>query len=292
MEWFRVYHGISSDDKWPLIARKSGQPIAYVVAVWVSLLECASQAEDCGSIERFDPESVDAQFQMPDGATQSIIDALSSGTRPRIVDGHITNWSKRQPRRERDDDSSGRVREYRKRQKENKNNENGSGNASVTPCNASVTPVQRQETPREEERREEEIITTTSSSACARESDDQSMGSNTTAPPAQSSPSITTCTPTGEPFQMHPDWQPSEYFTILAATAGVNPTGSELDATKQDFIPYWLTQNRRRTAHEWDLAFIKAIKSGFGVPRGKPKTSTGEKGRQFKEKDYGESGRL
>lgn len=75
---------------------------------------------------------------MPDGAAQSIIDALSSGTRPRIIDGYIANWSKRPTSwRERDDDSTERVREYRKRQK-GKNTENGTGNANETPCNARV----------------------------------------------------------------------------------------------------------------------------------------------------------
>ena len=44
--WLKWFHGAVADDKWPLIARKSGQPVAVVVAVWAALLECASQAED------------------------------------------------------------------------------------------------------------------------------------------------------------------------------------------------------------------------------------------------------
>ena len=152
MEWLRWYHGAVSDDKWPLIARKSGQTVAVVIAVWAALLECASQSEDRGSIHDFDPESIDALMQLPDGATQAVVDALSAGMRPRIIDGKIANWSKRQPVRERDDDkSTERVRQHRERQKALQNKDN-------TPCNADETPVERQETPRTEKIREEKNI--------------------------------------------------------------------------------------------------------------------------------------
>ena len=69
-------------------------------------------------------------------------------------------------------------------------------------------------------------------------------------------------------FSMNPDWKPSEYFATLAMTAGViPPTGEELETALQEFIPFWMSQKRRCTAHEWDLAFVKAIKSGFTAPR-------------------------
>ena len=118
MEWLRWYHGAISDDKWPLIARKSGQTVAVVIAIWAALLECASQDDDRGSIDAFDPESVDALLQLEDGATQAVVDALSSGKRPRIADAHIVNWSKRQPVRE--DGSAERAREWRERKKQEK----------------------------------------------------------------------------------------------------------------------------------------------------------------------------
>ena len=152
MEWLRWYHGAVSDDKWHLIARKSGQTVAVVIAVWAALLECASQSEDRGSIHDFDPESIDALMQLPDGATQAVVDALSAGMRPRIIDGKIANWSKRQTVRERDDDkSTERVRLHRERQKALQNKDNSQ-------CNADETPVKRQETPRTEKIREEKNI--------------------------------------------------------------------------------------------------------------------------------------
>jgi hypothetical protein len=157
MEWFRVYHGISADDKWPLIARRSGQPVAYVVAVWIALLECASSAEDRGSIARFDPESVDAQLQMPEGAAQSIVDALSCGMRPRIVAGRIVNWEKRQPVRE--DSSAERTRKWRERKEARRDASETQvkrdGDAPVTHGDADETRCDAPVTPRLEKRREE-----------------------------------------------------------------------------------------------------------------------------------------
>lgn len=159
MEWLRWYHGAVSDDKWPLIARKSGQTVAVVIAVWAALLECASQAESRGSIDDFDPESIDALMQLPDGATQAVVDALSEGKRPRIVHGLIANWSKRQPVREREDnDSTERSRRHRERQKALREADNNHSDPDETPCNASATPVQRHETPRTEKIREEKNI--------------------------------------------------------------------------------------------------------------------------------------
>lgn len=94
--WLKWYHGAVSDDKWPLVARRTGQSIAVVVAVWAALLECASQAEERGSVADFDAESMDALLQVEDGACQAVVDALTGGKRPRIVEGRIVNWEKRQ----------------------------------------------------------------------------------------------------------------------------------------------------------------------------------------------------
>lgn len=77
---------------------------------------------------------------------------------------------------------------------------------------------------------------------------------------------------TDEAFAMATDWQPSEYFATLAETSGLHPPPpDEREAAAMEFRAYWLTQKRRRTTHEWDLAFIKALKSGFANPRGKPR---------------------
>ena len=97
MEWLRWYHGAISDPKWPLIARKSGQNIGTVVSIWAALLEHASQDEERGSIEGFDPEAIDALFGYEDGTCEAVVAAMLS--KDLIKDGCIASWTKRQPKR-------------------------------------------------------------------------------------------------------------------------------------------------------------------------------------------------
>ena len=39
--WLRWHIGTWNDPKWRLIAKRSGQPVAVVVAVWAAMLERA-----------------------------------------------------------------------------------------------------------------------------------------------------------------------------------------------------------------------------------------------------------
>lgn len=152
MEWFRAYHGICSDQKWPIVARKAKVSVGTVVSVWLALLEFASQAAERGSVAAFDPETMDALYGYDDGTTATVFGALTE--KGLICDGRICAWGKRQPKRERDDDSAARVRQHRelKRRETTDGTTIYHGNASVTPCNASVTPPEQN---REEQRRED-----------------------------------------------------------------------------------------------------------------------------------------
>ena len=69
----------------------------------------------------------------------------------------------------------------------------------------------------------------------------------------------------GDSYQMHPEWKPSQHFNVLAETSGLSLSDEDIERAKQEFIPYWLTKNRARTTGEWDLAFVKSIKSGFAT---------------------------
>ena len=153
MEWFRWYHGAISDPKWPLIARKSGQNIGTVVSIWAAILEHASQDEDRGSVDGFDPEAIDALYGYEDGTCKSVMDAMED--KALIVEGCISSWRKRQPKREREDNSTERVRRHREAKKAATETENANNNADETPCNASETPPKRHETPRTEQNRTE-----------------------------------------------------------------------------------------------------------------------------------------
>lgn len=159
MEWLRWYHGACSDAKWPLIARKSGTCVGIVVSVWAALLEQASQDEERGSIEGFDPETYDVLYGYEDGTCAAVLKAMTE--KGLIADGCIAAWQKRQPKRERDDLSTERVRRYRekKRQQAEISSVSDGVTEDETECNA----MKRHETPcnatREEKRREENIYT-------------------------------------------------------------------------------------------------------------------------------------
>ena len=148
MDWFRWHHGSVTDPKFQLVARRSGASLPDVLSVWAYLLESASQSEDRGAFGAVDCEAVDCLFNFPNTETRTSDILLALEERKLISEGRISAWEKRQPKRERDDDSADRVRKFRERQKEQSN-----GNKDdVTPSNAKPN----QETPRVDKSREEE----------------------------------------------------------------------------------------------------------------------------------------
>ncbi|CAL8474554.1 hypothetical protein [Caballeronia sp. S22] len=104
MDWFRWWHGTVNDPKFGWVARKSGQSVASVVAVWAALLECASTATQCnadatrGNVASFDCNDYDVAFGLEDGSVRAIFDAMIE--KKLIVDGRLTRWDERQPKRE------------------------------------------------------------------------------------------------------------------------------------------------------------------------------------------------
>lgn len=149
MQWFRWHHGSVTDPKFNLVARKAGASLPEVLAVWAFLLETASASTERGNFGEVDCEAVDCLFGMDDGKTALILEQMSQ--RGLIESGSVSSWEKRQPKREREDDSSTeRSRAFRQR----KRNETPQGDCA-TPRNA----TQRQETPRLDKRRLEESNT-------------------------------------------------------------------------------------------------------------------------------------
>jgi hypothetical protein len=162
--WFRWWEGTVTDPKFQWVALKSGQSVAVVIAVWAALLEYASEDGDAGkrsvtkgnagkrdvtqsnaeesnvttsnteqhvkqrgSIYGFDFESFDVLLGIEIGTSKKIKDTMEA--KGLIEVDRITNWDKRQPKRE--DSSAGRVREHRDRKKIEQEN-----SKSVTQCNA------------------------------------------------------------------------------------------------------------------------------------------------------------
>lgn len=150
IDWFRWHHGSVTDPKFQLVAKKAGASLPDVLAVWAYLLEQASASEKRGEFS-IDAEAVDCMFGFPSTETRTADIVAAMAARGLLDDSRIASWEKRQPKRERLDDSSAeRTRDYRAKQRQaTPSNANA---AQVTPCDA----TSRQETPREEKSREEE----------------------------------------------------------------------------------------------------------------------------------------
>ncbi len=137
MDWFRSHHGAPIDPKWQLIARRAGVPTCAVVAFFWQLLDYASQHSDRGSIDGFDTEVAAFYLGLEDFETENILCALVE--KCVVVEKRLANWDKRQPRRERDDDSADRVRTLRARQKTAQAEPFPSTNPSTQSAKASIS---------------------------------------------------------------------------------------------------------------------------------------------------------
>lgn len=138
IDWFRWHHGSITDPKFQLVAKKSNARFGDVIAVWAFILEMASSDSDRGNIGPVDFESIDNMLGAEDGTSIRILDSMTA--RGLIVGNRVGSWEKRQPKRERiDETSTDRVKAFREKQRH------------VTPCNTN----ENQETPREEKSREE-----------------------------------------------------------------------------------------------------------------------------------------
>lgn len=109
MEWWRSWHGAPTDHKWAVIAQRAGAKVGVVSALAWALFDYASQNDPRGSIAGFDTETYAVYTGFDE---REIIAVIQSMTDKGIVtDGILTNWEKRQPKRE--DNSKERVRKHR-----------------------------------------------------------------------------------------------------------------------------------------------------------------------------------
>lgn len=111
--WVRLWLDMPTDPKWRVIAKKSGQPLPCVIALYTMLLTVSGGAVRPGEISDMSIEDAAAALDMDEDAVSSILSAMEGRV---ISSGCLSGWEKRQPKRE--DDSSQRVREYRERKKQ------------------------------------------------------------------------------------------------------------------------------------------------------------------------------
>ncbi len=130
---------MQNDPKWRTIARLSQQRIGDVIAVFIHVLDCASNATERGRTQNLNPEDIASALDLDTPQVESILAAMQG----RVLQGDaVAAWEKRQPVRE--DGSAERSKAWREEQKAKKERPEQSANAS-----------ERSKTPREDKRREE-----------------------------------------------------------------------------------------------------------------------------------------
>lgn len=94
MEWYRAYHGMPYDTKLRVIAKRTSQPMAVVVAIWACMLDAASQHDPRGFI-KIDPEEVAVVQDLELEVVEAVLQAFHDKG---MIDenNHLTAWDKRQ----------------------------------------------------------------------------------------------------------------------------------------------------------------------------------------------------
>ncbi len=120
MDWLRWHHGTVGDPKWRVISRICSvthvTPVTVVVTIWATMLESASQNTDNrGVLSGWEAEEIAALLDLDIGQVESVYQAMQG----RLLNGNVLiSWEKRNPKREREDNSAERVKRHREAKKE------------------------------------------------------------------------------------------------------------------------------------------------------------------------------
>ena len=230
-DWLRLWHGTVTDTKFLWVARRSGARFGDVMAVWLALLEEASQADQRGDVSGFDAESFDCLLGADDGETLRIMQAMAAKG---LIgeDMRLAGWERRQPEREDlGNPSTGAMSAAERKRLQRQREKERDTSPHVTACHdASRNVTQCHD--RVDESRGEEISPT---------------------PPTAREPRD------GE-FSMDLDWHPSDHFSTLARQAGV-PADQITPEAIAEFRSYWIGQGKAMSQHQWDHKLLTNLKA-------------------------------
>jgi hypothetical protein len=115
--WLRLWSDMPNDPKFRTIARISKQSISSVIAVYVHMLCCASNATERGRTQGWDDEDIASALDMDCASITAIRDAMEG----KLIEGDwLTGWDKRQPKKE--DGAAERAKEWREKKAEEERN--------------------------------------------------------------------------------------------------------------------------------------------------------------------------
>ena len=111
-QWLRLWHDMPTDPKWRTISKASGQRIGDVMAVYVHILVCASNASERGRTQSFNSEDVASALDLETEQVDQIVSAMQGRV---LDDDMVRGWEKRQVSRE--DGSAERAKAWREARK-------------------------------------------------------------------------------------------------------------------------------------------------------------------------------
>ena len=230
-DWLRLWHGTVSDNKFLWVERKSGARFGDVMAVWLALLEEASQADDRGDVSGFDPDSFDFRLGDEEGLTLRIMRAMASKG---LIgeDMRLAGWERRQPEREDlGNPSTGAMSATERKRLQRQREKETNASRDVTACHDASRDVTACHD-RVDEKRVEEIPPTPPPAREGRDGD----------------------------FPMDLSWQPSEHFPTLARQAGI-PADRITTEALAEFRSYWIGQGKAHTQHQWDHKLLTNLQA-------------------------------
>lgn len=115
IDWFRHWHGMSTDPKFRAVAKRAGRQTCEVVSLFSAMMENASANEDeRGTLRNWCHEDMGVALDIEAEHVEAIYRAMQG----KLLDGDkLMGWERRQPQRERDDSSAERTRAWRERQR-------------------------------------------------------------------------------------------------------------------------------------------------------------------------------
>ena len=133
--WLRLWHDMPTDPKWRTIAKVSGQSIGNVMAVYIHMLVCASNATERGRTQSFNSEDVASALDMETEQIEQIVSAMQG----RVLDGDLVKgWETRQVARE--DGSAERAKAWREAKKQAKKQDSDETERNRTQAERKQTP--------------------------------------------------------------------------------------------------------------------------------------------------------
>lgn len=118
MGWVRLWHDMPTDPKWRTIARKSGQRVGDVIAIFNFLMVNAGEnTAERGALDGLDVEDVATALDLSEADVSAVLSAMEGKV---IEANRLTGWDKRQPKRE-DGNAQERKAAWRERKRTQEN---------------------------------------------------------------------------------------------------------------------------------------------------------------------------